>query len=124
MPLIQRKAKINDFLVASNSSYHKPNVHTSVTVPLCTAIGSKGTYLTAMPRHKAAVDMIYVYHYEKRRAKVTCTPMVSGRGKNMKHFIERTVVRKAEWKLRVFAFPADRVKSVVQHARHFTLVMQ
>jgi hypothetical protein len=114
--IIAKKPKANDFLVGRAETRSKPLLYSAVREVLCWTIGKKGTYYSS-PRKS---DLIYVYHSEKVRPKFK--QMVVGKGRSKKKVSEK--VRDGVWKLRVFAFPADRVESVKQYARNFKIVLK
>lgn len=102
MPLIQRKAKLNDFVVGHASGRTKPRPQSAVTKSL------------------------YAYHAEKVRAKFKTTTVLYKSGPNKGKVKSRTAetIRQGGWKLRVFKFPMDRVKSFKQFDRHFTITLK
>jgi hypothetical protein len=125
MPLIQRKAKLNDFLVGRYESTHRPQIHNAIRTPVSLTIGSKGQYYSSVGRRNEN-DMIYVYHVELQRAKFKQEKAYSGNSRKSKRILKSSKsvkVRQKVWKLRVFAIPSSRVKSVKQYARHFDLVL-
>jgi hypothetical protein len=115
MALIQRKAKMNDFRVASTTKNHQPQLSEAYSGVLGHTIGNKGSYLTD---HRNR-DFVFVYHMEKKRPKWT-QKKVWSKG-DQRDNTKSTQVRPGGWTLRVFKVPKDRVKSVKQHARHFDL---
>lgn len=124
MPLIQRKAKLNDFLVGTATGHRKPRPHSAVSTALCTTHSKLGSYLSDMGI--GATNHVYAYQAEKVRTKKKTTVVLfkSGPSKGQVKSKNVEIVRQGGWKLRMFKFPADRVKSIVQHARHFTLVLK
>lgn len=108
MPLIFKIPKLNDFLVASKTSRHKPDIGEVVRVPLAATYSGKGSHYATIGR-RFSDDKIYVYHTEKVRDR-----WKGPAGKRRKSV-------EGHWKTRVFAIPADRVKTVTQGTRHFTI---
>ena len=124
MPLIQRKAKLNDFVVGHASGRTKPRPQSAVTTTLFNSFSNKFSsgYLGSGGSNN---NFVYAYHAEKVRAKFKTTTVLFKSGPNKGKVKSRTAetIRQGGWKLRVFKFPMDRVKSFKQFDRHFEIVL-
>ena len=119
------KTKLNDFLVGSNTALRLSNnpTYQVINTPLHRTSGGKGNYF-AGPRMNG--DDVYVYHAEKQRARFKKEVILfkSGPNKGQIKTKKVTKIKLGGWKIRVFRFPAERVLSVKQHARHFDIVLK
>jgi len=112
MPLIQKRKKMNDFLVAQTTQRTQPQPQSLVRSALVTTFSNKGHHLSANGSND-----IYVYHMARMRPKFKQTKNKDGKTKSK-------LVRDGGWHVRVFRVPNDLVKSVKQHQRHFDLVLK
>ena len=120
MPMIQRKSKLNDFLIGSVSSHLKPNPSAAVRTHLFRVSSTIGTYLST------GKDTVCGYHAEKVRPKFKTTKVLFKSGPYKGQVKSSTVekIRAGGWKLRVFSFPSNRVKSFTQFDRHFVIELK
>lgn len=121
MPMIQRKSKLNDFLIGSVSSRLKPNPNAAVRTCLVRTSSNIGTYLST----RTGKD-VCGYHAEKVRPKFKTTKVLFKSGPYKGQVKSSTVekIREGGWKLRVFSFPSNRVKSFTQFDRHFVIELK
>lgn len=124
MPMIQRKAKLNDFLVGTASGRTKPSPYSAVRTTLLRTHSKIGTYLSS--GIGTGTDFVYGYHAEKVRPKFKTTTVLFKSGSRKGQVKSKTVetIRKGGWTLRMFKFPANRVKSFTQFDRHFVVVLK
>lgn len=123
MPIVQRKSKLNDFLIGSYTSpRNKPHPNFAVQGALIHTHSKLGTYLSL----GGGMTTLCAYHAEKQRPKFKTTTVLFKSGDKKGQVKSKTVekVRKGGWKLRVFRFPLDRVVSFKQHSRHFDIVLK
>jgi len=123
MPLVQKRKKLNDFQFGQTVTYygHNPIGHALDKhrgVLMLTTDGKNRYYQELKDKTK-----LYVYHIEKRRAKFIQVAR-NRRDKEGRRKTESTRVHLTHWKVRLFEFDSNEVKSLIQHQRHFTVVLK
>jgi hypothetical protein len=122
MALIQKRAKMNDFLVAQKTDTQKPKINSLIRGALMNTSSNIGSYLAS----SSSNAMIYVYHAEKVRArfKTEITLYTSKAKKGQVKSTKVVKVHEKSWTMRVFAVPSYRVKSVRQMTNYFVLELK
>lgn len=123
MPLIQRRAKLNDFLFSRRQSSHKPSPTSLSRTVLAPTFGSKGNYLTEIGRRDG--EYIYLYHQQKTGRKYAHGAKCCQKERSNRYPAGNSnIIREGYWDTRLFRIPVELVKRAVQYQNHFVLELK